>query len=62
MGHIKEPKGVDLIVSPMPYTEEDRKATSAIIAAYKLTKEVPKPIRKHKKDKPTKKAPMQTQH
>ncbi len=62
MGHIKEPKGVDLIVSPMPYSEEDRKAISAIIAAYKLTKEVPKPIKERKIAKPVKKSPLQAQH
>ena len=61
MGHIKEPKGIDLLVSPMPYSEEDRKAISAIIAAYKLTKEIPKPT-KRKKAKPVKKTPLQVQH
>ena len=46
MGHLKEPKGVDLVVAPMPYSEEDRKAVSAIIAAYKRTGEVPSSRRK----------------
>jgi hypothetical protein len=54
MGHIKEPKGVDLLVSPMPFTAEDRKAISDIIAAYRLTGEVPKPKKEPKKDKPAK--------
>ncbi len=42
MGHIKEPKGIDLIVNPMPLSVEDRAAISAIIADYKRTGEVPK--------------------
>ncbi len=42
MGHIKEPVGIDLVVVPMPLSEEDRKALSTVIAQYKLTKEVPK--------------------
>jgi len=61
MGHIKEPKGVDLLVSPMPYSDEDRKAISAIIAAYRLTGEVPKPKKERQKDKPVKiKTSLQT--
>jgi hypothetical protein len=39
----------------MPYTVEDRKAISDIIAAYRLTGEVPKPEKEHKKNKPAKK-------
>ena len=42
MGHIKEPVGVDLVVVPMPLSAEDRQTLSAVIAQYKLTKEVPK--------------------
>lgn len=42
MGHIKEPNGVDLNVGPMTLSAEDRQAVSAVIAQYKLTKEVPK--------------------
>jgi hypothetical protein len=41
MGHIKEPVGVDLNVGPMTLSAEDRQALSAVIAQYKLTKEVP---------------------
>lgn len=48
MGHIKEPKGVDLIVNPMPLTIEDRQAISTIIANYKRTGEVPKTGQKSK--------------
>lgn len=42
MGHIKEPLGVDLNVGPMTLSAEDRQTLSAVIARYKLTKEVPK--------------------
>jgi hypothetical protein len=41
MGHIKEPIGVDLNVAPMSLSAEDRQTLSAVIAQYKLTKEVP---------------------
>jgi hypothetical protein len=41
MGHIKEPVGVDLNIGPIALTSEDRQTLSAIIAQYKLTKEVP---------------------
>jgi hypothetical protein len=40
MGHIKEPTGIDLFVSPMLLTENDRQIVSAIIAHYKNTGEV----------------------
>lgn len=53
MGNIKEPVGIDLNLPPIPCTDEDRKAISAIIAHYKKTGEVPKIIRREKamKDK-----------
>jgi len=41
MGHIKEPKGVDLIVNPIPLSTEDREAISAIIAEFKHTGKMP---------------------
>jgi hypothetical protein len=41
MGHIKEPVGVDLNVGPMALSAEDRQTLTAVIAQYKLTKEVP---------------------
>ncbi len=41
MGLIREPKGVDLIVGPSILTEQDRKAISEIITAYKRTGKVP---------------------
>ena len=42
MGHIKEPVGIDLNVGPTALSAEDRQTLSAVIAQYKLTKEVPK--------------------
>ena len=50
MGHIKEPPGIDLTVSPMPLSTEDRQILSAIIAKYKATGEVPKVVRTKKFD------------
>lgn len=41
MGHIKEPRGVDLIVGPSTLTEKDRKMISEIIANYKRTGKLP---------------------
>lgn len=54
MGYIKEPAGVDLNVSPMPFSDEDRQNISAIITQYKSTGEIPKPARnlKSKRKKP----------
>jgi hypothetical protein len=40
IGYIKEPKGIDLIVSPMPLSIEDREAINMIIKTYKLTGEI----------------------
>jgi hypothetical protein len=37
MGHIKEPKGIDLVVDPTPLTAEERKQISEIIAYYNST-------------------------
>lgn len=48
MGYIKEPVGVDLNISPMPFSDKDRQEISAIIAHYKSTGEIPKPMRKPK--------------
>ena len=47
MGYIKEPAGVDFVISPMPFSVEDRQAVSAIIARYKITGEIPKPRLEH---------------
>lgn len=48
MAHIKEPIGIDLIVKPMPLSQEDRQAISAIIASYKMTGEMPLFVKKVK--------------
>ena len=54
MGHIKEPKGIDLIVNPIPLTTADREAISAIIADFKHTGEVPNKKMSSPKTKPLK--------
>ncbi len=56
MGHIKEPVGIDLVVAPMPLSEEDRQTVSAVIEQYKQTKEVPKSNTKFRKTLARKKA------
>ncbi len=55
MGNIKEPVGIDLNLSPIPCTDEERKAISAIIAHYKKTGEVLKaaPKERHPKKEKT---------
>jgi hypothetical protein len=60
MAHIKEPNGIDLIVKPMPLSDEDRKSISAIIAAYKLTGEKPVFTRKIKATRKVKNSQTQT--
>lgn len=37
MGHIKEPKGVNLIIASEPLTDKARKEISAFISSYKLS-------------------------
>ena len=37
MGYIKEPKGVDFVVEPIPLTPEDWQMISNAIALYKAT-------------------------
>ena len=49
MGYIKEPKGVDFVVEPIPLTPEDRQMISNAIALYKATGKItraPSPERK----------------
>ena len=48
MGYIKEPIGVDLVVSPIPLSIKDRQEISDIISVYKKTGETPQIIRKSK--------------
>jgi hypothetical protein len=49
MGYIKEPNGIDFLVSPMPLSDEDRQTISALISAYKMTGEVPNTVLKETK-------------
>lgn len=49
MGYIKEPEGIDLMLSPIPLTEDDKKLISEMIAEYKKTKKIPKSLRRKKK-------------
>ncbi|PSL50268.1 hypothetical protein CLV51_1011612 [Chitinophaga niastensis] len=37
MGYIKEPKGIDFVVDPIPLTEKDKVMISKVIAHYKAT-------------------------
>lgn len=49
MGYIKEPKGVDFAVEPIPLTPEDRQMIGNAIALYKSTGKItraPRPERK----------------
>ncbi|MBX7153392.1 MAG: hypothetical protein K1X91_00425 [Bacteriodetes bacterium] len=45
MGYIKEPNGVDLLVTPHELTEYDQQCIQQAITLYKKTKKVPKNIR-----------------
>ena len=40
MGYIKEPKGVDFVVEPVPLTAEEKVMISEAIAKYKATGKV----------------------
>jgi hypothetical protein len=53
MGLIKEPKGVDFIVSPSLLTDKDRKMISEIISDYKKKGKLPSKAKKqtHRKRK-----------
>jgi len=42
MEYIKEPKGIDLNLSPLPLSKEDQEKVSAIIAQYKDSGKKPK--------------------
>ena len=44
MGHIKEPKGVDFIISSEPLTDNYRKEISEFISDYKRKTQVKKQI------------------
>ncbi|MCF8247353.1 MAG: hypothetical protein K9J37_20065 [Saprospiraceae bacterium] len=62
MGHIKEPKGIDLVVAPMPFTEEDRKHISTIIQEYKKTGKIPVSRKAGQKKLKKKHVASQNQH
>jgi hypothetical protein len=49
MGYIKEPNGIDFLVSPMPLLDEDRQTISAFISAYKITGKEPVTVLKETK-------------
>jgi hypothetical protein len=54
MGYIKEPKGVDFVVEPIPLTAKDQQMISDAIALYKATGKITRAPRR-KKTKTTKK-------
>jgi hypothetical protein len=57
MGYIKEPKGVDFVVEPIPLTPEDHQIISKAIALYKATGKITRaPKRKTTLRTTTKKA------
>ena len=54
MGYIKEPKGVDFVVEPIPLTLKDQQMISNAIALYKATGKITRAPRR-KKTKTTRK-------
>jgi alpha-galactosidase len=54
MGYIKEPKGVDFVIEPIPLTPEDKQMISKAIALYKATGKITKAARGKKTRKPGK--------
>jgi hypothetical protein len=56
MGYIEEPIGINLNISPMPLTTEDRQLLSNIIAQYKATGEIPVFSQKTNSKKPFQKS------
>jgi hypothetical protein len=48
MGYIKEPKGVDFVIEPIPLTLEDQQMISKAIALYKATGKITKAPRRKK--------------
>jgi hypothetical protein len=51
MGYTTKTTDIDLIVEPMPLSIEDRQIISSIIAHYKKTGEMLKPVKKNKRVK-----------
>ncbi|HWB93411.1 MAG TPA: hypothetical protein VG605_16230 [Puia sp.] len=57
MGYIKEPKGVDFVVEPIPLTDKDRQMISDAIMLYKATGKITRaPWRNSKAHRSAKKA------
>ena len=55
MGYIKEPKGIDFVVEPIPLTSEDQQMISSAIALYKATGKITRAPRSKKKSNTGKK-------
>lgn len=51
MGHIAEPKNVDLIIESPPLSDKERKEISEFIEKLKKKNKTFKPTTKHKKEK-----------
>jgi hypothetical protein len=45
MGYVKEPTGIDFVVAPTQLTIMDQQLIHDVIAEYKITKKVPKPLK-----------------
>lgn len=56
MGYIKEPKGVDFVVEPIPLTPKDQQMISNAIALYKATGKITRAPRRKKTKTRNKKA------
>jgi hypothetical protein len=56
MGYIKEPKGVDFVIEPIPLTQADKQMISNAIALYKATGKITRAPRPKKTRRTGKKA------
>jgi hypothetical protein len=56
MGYIREPKGVDFVVEPIPLTPKDQQMISNAIALYKATGKITRAPRPKKRRATGKKA------
>jgi hypothetical protein len=45
MGYVKEPTGIDFVVGPTQLTIEGQQLIHDVIAEYKITKKIPKPLK-----------------
>ena len=55
MGYIKEPKGVDFVVGPIPLIMEDRQMISNAFVLYKATGKITRALRPKRKVRAPKK-------